>query len=120
MPTGRTIQRTTGTANAISEVKITPPMGKVVELTSIHFSYSAAPTGGVLSVVERNPGDSADASTLYSIDVTGGGTGPMELPDRITAPTAGSKVAIRMSAGGSGITGSLNVWYECIPTSVLA
>jgi len=100
----------TGAANDVTEIKITPTdNNRFVKVDEVHFGYSAAPTGGMLSIIQRNVDDSADEGTLYSVPVTAAGPGPLEFKNPVSTLTAGRKLAVRLSAGGGTVTGTLNV-----------
>lgn len=104
-----TLTQHTPASNTLAEVKTAAPgTGLYTVVTAILFSYSGTPTNGTLTVVERNAADDGDGSTLLTHYITSGGPGPLVLP--VKAATAGRKLAVRLAAGGSGVSGALSVW----------
>jgi hypothetical protein len=75
--------------------------GRAHVIHQVHLSYSAAPTGGALTI-----GDGVD--TLYSQDVIG--SGPLEVtfdpPRRVTT---GMQCIITVAAGGGAVVAKNNV-----------
>lgn len=70
------------------------------------WSYSADPTGGRVTVA-------SGGSTLFDFDVIKGGPGAMIMPEIPFGLAAA--VTITIAAGGSGITGKLNVYTRMTP-----
>lgn len=66
----------------------------------IHFSYSDDPTGGKVTV-------KSGATTVYEMDVTSGGAGPLAFVPALE----GTSLSVVMAAGGSGIVSKVNVRY---------
>jgi hypothetical protein len=71
-------------------------------ISGIAWSYSAAPTGGNLTI------EDGSGTTVFTMDITSSGAGfiPMVLPKRGTANTA---MIVTLAAGGSAVTGRVNV-----------
>lgn len=77
-------------------------------VSGIAWSYSAAPTGGNLKV------EDGSGVTVFSADITAAGPGfiPFQAPLKGSTNTA---MIITLAAGGSGVTGKVNVlgkWTE--------
>lgn len=77
-------------------------------IAQVLWSYSAAPTGGSLSI-SGLPGN----ETL-SFDIVSGGPGTVLFPPLVGALS--SQVVVTLTAGGVGIAGKLNVFYATIPS----
>ena len=94
--------RTTSDVHAPSSntaAVLTIPAGDVI--SGIAWSYSAAPTGGALTVANGT-------TTVFSVEITAGGPGFFTFdPPLIGSP--GSSLTITLAAGGSGISGKLNL-----------
>lgn len=101
-------------SNTLAECKPTVTASERIAVSGIVCGYDATPTGGLLTIVQRNAADDADAATLFSCPVTTAGPAPITLP-RALGGVAGAKIAVRLSAGGSGVTGYLNVWMDQLP-----
>lgn len=77
--------------------------GSIAGLTT--FSYSAAPTGGRLTVKDG-------ATTLFDVDITAAGPGPLPL---VYTGSVNTALTVTLAAGGSGVIGKLNTsrtWKE--------
>lgn len=97
-------------ANAIASMAFTPSdTTLVVFILKAICSYSGAPTGGKLEIVERDAGDTTDANILFSVDIASAGVTPVNLDYPVNNVNAGRKVIARLSAGGSGVIGKVNV-----------
>lgn len=73
-------------------------------VSKIVASYSAAPTGGRLTITDG-------ATTVFDVDVLSGG--PVDFD--FDPPLAGSMntaLAVTLAAGGAGISGKLNILPE--------
>jgi hypothetical protein len=73
-------------------------------LRYVSWSYNADPTAGRLTITGLNGGQT------WSVDVTKGGPGALPLP-----PLSGelnTAVVVTLAAGGSGVTGKVNVSYH--------
>lgn len=68
----------------------------------IHYSYSAAPTGGGLTIAEG-------ALTLFQLDITGSGYGTVDFSPALQQPTANTPLTITLLAGGGSVVSKLNV-----------
>ena len=71
-------------------------IGKII------YSYSGNPAGGNLTITE-------DGATVFSLDIFGPGEKPLDLGPLRAA--TGAAVVITLAAGGTNITGKLNVPY---------
>jgi hypothetical protein len=76
--------------------------GKSHVLTLVSYSYSAAPTGGSLTIQDGG-------LTVFEQAVTASGPGEVSLPLAGIAGTTGNAVTITLAAGGASVTGRLNV-----------
>lgn len=95
-----TTETSTSSANAATSITKAADANEVHALHSIACSFSASPTGATVSV-------SVGGSTVFSMYVVG-----TELLVDLDKPIYGSKneaLVVTLSAGGSGITGKLNV-----------
>jgi hypothetical protein len=95
----------TPTSNTQAQIVLSAPtdVTKRQTLLNITFSYNGTPTSGLLTVV-----DSVGTTTIYSTYVTASGPGQILLqPLTLQAALTGS-LTITLSAGGSGVSGSLS------------
>jgi hypothetical protein len=101
----------TSAANAAAAITIpalNPPsdnpnvLGSYIELETVSFGYSAAPTGGVLTI-ESPPG-----TVLHEWPIVAGGPGLMTFSGSCLKGAAGQAVKVNLTAGGADITGSVN------------
>lgn len=75
--------------------------------SSVHWSYSGAPTGGRLTIA-------SSGQSTYDVDITAGGPGYLTFPDNFRG-AAGQTVVLTLAAGGAGVSGKINVpadWVE--------
>lgn len=72
--------------------------GLAYQIDTLTFSYSAAPTGGLLTIADG-------ATTYYQEAITSAGAGPEIVGFRLPA---GRTATITLSAGGAGVVGRLN------------
>lgn len=91
------------TAAANTAVTITIPLvaGLAIRLTSLSWSYSAAPTAGVLTVV-------VNAVTILQLDIAAAGPGIVELPAGGLECQLAQACVITLTAAGAAVTGRLN------------
>lgn len=85
--------------NAAAIITVDEGPGTICRISRIIFSYSGAPTGGLLTLT-------ANAITVFSFPVTAAGPGPLGVNVRGTRP-----IVITLAAGGAGIVGHLYVEY---------
>jgi hypothetical protein len=70
-------------------------------IAGVSWSYSAAPTGGSLTIADGS-------NTILSVDITAAGPGFLNFsPSKIGTPN--QSMTITLAAGGSGIVGKLTV-----------
>lgn len=81
------------------------PTGERYLIRTIECGYTADPTGGQVTIYDVG-------TPIFSVPITKGGTLQL-MPDRIMSPA--SAVTVTLTAGGSGITGHLNVGYGILP-----
>lgn len=89
--------------NAAAVITLAAVPGEFHVLDQLWFSYSAAPTGGRLTIA-------IGGVTKLDLDVTQSGPGPIPL-NRMNGGKANEEVVITLAAGGSGVTGKLNIQY---------
>lgn len=77
-------------------------------IARVRCSYDSAPTGGMLRIYERNAGNSADETLLYTDYVTAAGPAPLDC--LVKANTPGRQLRAELAAGGSGVSGTINVF----------
>ncbi len=88
-----------GTANTAAVITVAAPgAGQRLQVNQIEFSYNAAPTNGTLTIQQG-------ATTIKTLFITAAGAGPVITGIRLVANTA---LTITLSAGGAGVTGSVN------------
>jgi len=91
--------RLTSQSNGIATVSLAALTGKVPYIGLVTVGYSDTPTGGLLTVyVGANP--------IFRVPITTGG--PVVIPV-YKRGNAGDAMSVSLSAGGSGITGYVNV-----------
>jgi len=92
----------TAAANTAVAITIVGVAGQTIRITHLSWSYSAAPTGGAISVV-------VNAVTIFQLD------DPATTDNFITLPPGGLKCAagfsavITLTAAGAAVVGKLNV-----------
>jgi hypothetical protein len=64
-------------------------------------SYSAAPTGGRLTVADGG-------TTVYDVDIIAGGPTPIPLPAGGIVGTVGNAMTVTLAAAGAAVVGKLN------------
>lgn len=95
----------TPAANTPAVLTLTAPTnGTCWTLTELRFSYSAAPTGGLLTIAWTDPVAGA-VSELH--DVIAGGANQFRFPNEGKVFPANTLVTITLAAGGAGIFGRL-------------
>lgn len=87
--------------NAPAVVTVPGETGARRHVSKVVFSYSDAPTAGLLTVA-------VGADLRLSLGITAGGPGPLNLNIRGDVSTP---IVITLAAGGSGIRGDLYVEY---------
>jgi len=91
----------TAAANTAVVLTINAVAGQSQRLTSLSFSYSAAPTAGSLTVV-------VNAVTILQLDVTAAGPVTVQLPDGGLECQSGQSVVITLAAAGAAVVGRVN------------
>ena len=74
--------------------------GSATVIQGIAWSYDAAPTGGNLKI------ENASGTIIFSIDITAAGPGFLPFPWK---SSNGNPLIVTLAAGGSGVTGKVNV-----------
>lgn len=85
-------------ANALASVTFAAVPGERHHAFHVHWSYSAAPTGGKLTVKDG-------ATVIDEVDIIAGGPGSLSLPPAVG--TANTAMTVELAAGGASITGKL-------------
>lgn len=87
-------------------ITIPAVVGQRIKLASLVFSYTADPTGGVLTI------ESPSGTVKHTEYVTNKGVGPVLFDGSDAgcweAPEKNTAVVIRLTAGGTGISGAIN------------
>lgn len=96
----------TPAANSAATVTYTGTAGVHDVVGQVTWSYSADPTGGLLTIKEGS-------TVVFSAQITKGGPGQLTFDPPITV-TDGQNLVVTLSAGGSGISGQVSVthWTE--------
>ena len=88
-------------SNTAAVVTLSAPTdGTAHKVVQIDWSYDATPTGGKVTV--------AYGSTTYEVAVTVSGPGQLQFPHGV-GNTTNQAVTVTLGAGGSGVTGKVNV-----------
>lgn len=106
-PSSITRSSTTAAANTAVAKTLAAVTGLRHILHGIQWSYSAAPTGGKLTV------EDAVGTTIFEIDITAGGPNNIDITLHGSINTA---MVITLAAGGAGITGKLNIQSTVYPS----
>jgi len=92
----------TAAVNTAVTITITGTAAQSIRLTSLSCSYTAAPTGGVLTVT-------VNAVTILQLDIPTQGPFVIELPPGGLECAAGFNCVINLTAAGAAVNGRLNV-----------
>lgn len=92
----------TAAVNTAVVVTVNGVAGQAVRITAISFSYSAAPTGGALSVV-------VNAVTILQLDIGAAAEFAVPLPDGGIECQVGQSAVVTLAAAGAAVAGKLNV-----------
>lgn len=87
-------------ANTAAALTFAAVAGQKHHLVYVAWSYSAAPTGGKLTV------EDGVGTTVFEVDVTAGGPGSLALPPIIGS--VNTALVVTLAAGGASVTGKLN------------
>lgn len=88
----------TSTAGAAAEMTLAPGTGLAIHVGSVHWSYSAAPTGGGLTLT--------DGTTAIDFHITAAGPGSMVF-DPALRFAAGATVTATLAGGGGAVVGKI-------------
>ncbi len=88
------------TSNTAAVVTLALVAGQEHVIHGVQWSYNGAPTGGRLTMT--------DGTDTWDIDITAAGPGGYA---PLWGGAEGAQVTITLAAGGSGVTGKLNVQY---------
>ena len=89
-------------SNVEAVITIAAVTGVSHEIEMVGFSYDGTPTGGVLTI------ESPALTVLQKYYVTSSGPGPIGLAGSCLKGSEGSALVVRLTAGGSGVSGSVN------------
>lgn len=96
-----TPQHATAAANTAVTQTFAAVVGKSHRLTSLAVSYSAAPTGGRVTV-------SDGGTVVFEVDVTAAGPVSVPLPGGGLQGTANTAMTVTLAAGGAAVIGKVN------------
>lgn len=88
-------------ANTAAVVTLAADTSRRNGIASIHYSYSAAPTGGRLTITDGG-------TTVFNIDIIAGGENSLYF-DPPLAGLHNSAVVVTLAAGGGVVVGKLNI-----------
>lgn len=97
--TGNTHAPASNTAAVVTKAAAGAGVSNVID--GIAWSYDAAPTNGGLTITDGG-------STVFQVAVTAAGPGFFLFP-RPLKSAANSALVVTLAAGGSGVTGKVNV-----------
>lgn len=80
--------------------------GVIFKVLAVYFSYDGTATGSL--TIE------SDSTVYFQVDVTGGDVNYIEFDEPITA-NRGENLKVTLAAGGTGVTGKLNVHFRREP-----
>lgn len=92
--------------NASCSVTLTGVAGFRHYIVGFVWSYNGAPTGGRLTSTGLEGAE-------VDFDITTSGPGPLLTPPLVGE--RGADVTFTLAAGGTGVTGKINVWYATVP-----
>lgn len=101
-------------ANTAAVVIFPATVDRRWRLDDITASYSAAPTGGRLTVVSDQAlmpdGSDPAAKTVIDVDITASGLLPFDVPnDGIQMPDGNATMTVTLQPAGAAVVGKLNV-----------
>jgi hypothetical protein len=91
----------TAAVNTAVVITINGVAGQAIRLTHLSFSYSAAPTGGNVTVV-------VNAVTIFQLDIASVTDFAADLPAGGLECAAGQSCVITLAAAGAAVVGKLN------------
>jgi hypothetical protein len=97
----------TAAANTAVVVTLAAVAGYRHHVPQVIWSYSAAPTGGRLSV------SGLDDTQTLDFDITAGGPGAILFPPLVGK--VNTAVVITLAAGSGAVVGKLNVFHVALP-----
>ena len=92
----------TAAVNTQVQITVNGSSGWNVRITHLSGSYSAAPTGGTLTVV-------VNAVTIFQADITAAGQFSIALPPGGLVCQSAQNAVITLTAAGAAVAGRLNV-----------
>jgi hypothetical protein len=93
--------QSTGSAGAATTITLAAATNYAFTIQDIQWSYSAAPTGGKLTIAN-------DGVTELEFDITAAGPGSLSL---YFPGTVSKAVVVTLAAPGGAVVGKLNVQY---------
>lgn len=100
-PTPSTPAHVTAAANTAVVATFAAVAGQTHRLTLLVVSYSAAPTGGRVTVADGG-------TTVLDVDVTGAGVLVVPLPSGGVKGSVNTAMTVTLAAGGVAVVGKLN------------
>lgn len=94
----------TAAANTAVTVTVPATAGQANRIQALSGSYSAAPTGGTLTVV-------VNGVTILQADITAAGLFTIPLPDGGLECAVGFSAVVTLTAAGAAVVGRLNVAF---------
>ncbi len=89
-------------ANTLAQVQFGAVTGKRHHLTQVAWSYSAAPTGGRLTVEDG-------AAVVFDLDITAAGPGHIAFPNPLRGEV-GQALTVKLAAAGASVVGKVNAY----------
>lgn len=90
----------TGAGGAATAIVLTGVTGKPILLSQVAWSYSAAPTGGAITI--------ADGTISRTLDITAAGPGFWYFDPPLSF-TAGATLTVTLAAPGGAVVGKVSV-----------
>lgn len=94
-------------ANTAAVVTLAAVTKNYYIVDAMQFSYDGDPTGGRLTVA-------IGGETVFDVSITKGGPGPIPIPPGLTRGVVNEACVVTLAAGGSNITGKLNLQYRSV------
>lgn len=91
-----------GSAGAAAAISLALDAARPINLLAVYYSYSAAPTGGRLTIADDTP------TTYFDQDVPAAGFGSVLFPVPM-ANIIGKKLVVTLAAPGGAVIGKLNI-----------
>ena len=99
------VTNATESEDTIADITVSADGDHFWAIDMIAWSYSADPTNGKLSI-------SFGGTLIFEVDITKGGPGILPIVTPIYTGTPNEALLVELAAGGSGVTGKLNIRYR--------